>query len=49
MGADFKRIRREMDKLKPSFPEALDLAFKLMKKNELIKGGDFHHGLMKSI
>lgn len=49
MSANFKRIRQEMDKLKPSFPEALDHAFQLMKKYELSEGGDSHHGLMRSI
>jgi hypothetical protein len=49
MGADFNRIRREMNKLRPSFPAALDRAFDLMKQHELPECGDSHHGLMKSI
>jgi hypothetical protein len=49
MSADFKRIRKEMDKLKPSFPAALDRAFDLMKEHELASGGDEHHGLLRSM
>jgi hypothetical protein len=49
MGADFRRIRREMNKLRPSFSAALDRAFELMEQHELENDGDKHHGLMKSI
>jgi hypothetical protein len=48
-GADFARIRKEVDKLKPSFPEALDRAFSLMREHQLEVGGDEHHGLMRLI
>jgi len=43
------RIRREVDKLNPSFPAALDRAIQLMERHHLEKGGDKHHGLMRSI
>jgi len=49
MEPDFIRIRREIDKLHPNFPQALDRAFKLMKQHQLERGGDRHHGLMRSI
>jgi hypothetical protein len=46
---DFVRMRREIDKLNPSFSAALDRAFDLMRQPRTEKGGDKHHGLMKSI
>jgi hypothetical protein len=49
MTPDFSCIRRETDKLHPSFPAALDRAFELMKQYCLEDGGDKHHGLMRSI
>lgn len=52
MGADFKRIRKELLKLNPTLMEPFNRAFELMEEYKVEQKGpgiDLHHGLLKSL